>query len=237
MCASCEASEIGGHLHPMTKINNNTHQSFIDAKDIQEEDLQEEEEEEDDDLEEDVDANEQDFTNQEPKKLQCQFVSYSSKCIPPKAMVETGQSFNFGWVLRNNGASSWDDDLHLACEQSEPLSLLLQKHTIIPAIEANQEIEVIGTFLSPKVVKPTFVKSFWRLQCKGQSFGQRFRLEVDVIPKNMGFLERQIRRIENLGFKDHSQIEFALSQSGGNTEEAVLLLAKAKNAENKSSES
>lgn len=173
------------------------------------------------------------------KKFQCQFVGFSQRGVKTGGMVESGSDFTFGWIIRNNGGLKWDDDCVLECVSGDPISLRQLDGNVaspptcirIPPLAADEECEVLGYFSAPTVENPQMFQSFWRIRScgttgAGEYFGQRLKLEVDVIALGMSLTERQYRRIEHMGFKDRRLIVQAMNESDGNMERAILWLVK-----------
>jgi hypothetical protein len=173
-------------------------------------------------------------------KSSCQFVSFIANGVKPGTMVEGGSIFVAGWKVRNNGSADWPDNLCVLPVKGDNIPLLEIseqkmpfierdsdfKNMSVPALKIQEEGEVIGMFVAPRVTKPTLMQCFWRIAQGDECFGQRLKLEVDVIPPTMSLLERQYRKIEQLGFTDRKLIEQAMKEADRDIDRAVMIILK-----------
>jgi len=179
------------------------------------------------------------LSNSKPK-LQAQFVTFVANGVKPGTMVEGGSVFVAGWKVRNNGTIDWPSNLVVTHVHGDQISLIERserktgwferdnefKNMIVPALKVQEEGEITGMFVAPRVTRPTLMQCFWRIAQGDDCFGQRLKLEVDVIPPTMTLLERQYRKIEQLGFTDRKLIEQAMHEADRDIERAVVIILK-----------
>eukprot|EP00475_Leptophrys_vorax_P032306 TRINITY_DN496_c0_g1_i1.p1 TRINITY_DN496_c0_g1~~TRINITY_DN496_c0_g1_i1.p1 ORF type:complete len:485 (-),score=121.51 TRINITY_DN496_c0_g1_i1:47-1501(-) len=170
------------------------------------------------------------------KKMSSQFVATASNGVAPGTMVEGGSHFLAGWKVRNNGTSDWPSDLNVVHVKGPHIPLFEDSESkggnshfeyfVVPALKVQEEGEIMATFVAPKVTKPTTMLCFWRLAHGDECFGQRLKLEIDVIPPTMSFKDRQMRRIEQFGFTNRALIEQAVNEAGNDMDRAVMIVVK-----------